>query len=73
MYVCKIIPRKYLEFGHERLNPEKVSEEAKLFMRAKTSVDKNPSNAVTEVLNLPRPFKVLIQFRRHASPAMIIV
>ena len=29
-------------------------------MRAKSRVDKNPSNAVTEVLNLPRPFKVLI-------------
>ena len=60
MYVCKIMPRKYLGFGHERLNPEKLSEKAKLFMRAKTSVDKNPSNAVTEVLNLPRPFKVSI-------------
>ena len=55
------MPRGYLGFGHERLNPEKVSEEAKLFMRAKTSVDKNPSNALTEVLNLTRPrvFKVL--------------
>ena len=55
------MPRGYLGFGHERLNPEKVSEKAKLFMRAKTSVDKNTSNAVTEVLNLtqPRPFKVL--------------
>ena len=55
------MPRGYLGFGHERLNPEKVSEKAKLFMRAKTSVDKNPSNAVTEVLNLTqsRPFKVL--------------
>ena len=50
--------RKYLGFGHGRLNPEKVSEKAKLFMRTKTSVDKNPSNAVTELLNLP--FKVLI-------------
>ena len=65
--------RKYLGFGHERLNPEKVSEKAKLFMRAKTSVDKNPLNAVTEVRNLPRPFKVLINSRRHASAAMIIV
>ena len=37
----------------ERLNTEKVSEKAKLFMTAKASVDKNPSNAVTEVLNLP--------------------
>ena len=55
------MPRGYLGFGHERLNPEKVSEKAKLFLRAKTSVDKNLSNAVTEVLNLtqPRPFKVL--------------
>ena len=45
---------KYLGFGHERLNTEKVSEKAKLFMRAKakTSVDKNPSNTVTVVLNL---------------------
>ena len=51
------MPRKYLGVGHERLNPEKVSEKAKLFMRAKTSVDNNPSNAVTEVLNLPRPLK----------------
>ena len=54
--------RGYLGFGHERLNPEKVSEKAKLFMRAKTSVDKNPSNAqVTEVQNLTQPgsFKVL--------------
>ena len=53
--------RGYLGFGHERLNPEKVSEKAKLFMRAKTSFDKNPSNAVSEVLNLaqPRSFKVL--------------
>ena len=56
------MPRGYLGFGHERLDPEKLSEMVKLFMRAKTSVDKNPSNAVTEVLNLtqPRPFKVLI-------------
>ena len=54
------MPRRYLGFGHDRLNPEKVSEKFKLFMRARTSVDKNPSNAVTEVLNLPRPFKVLI-------------
>ena len=56
------MPRRYLGFGHERLNPEKVSEKAKLFMRAKSSVDKNPLNAVTEVLSLtqPRPFKVLI-------------
>ena len=55
------MPRGYLGFGHKRLNPEKVSEKAKLFMRAKTSVDKNPSNAVTEGLNhtQPRPFKVL--------------
>ena len=61
MYVCKTMPRGYLGFGHERLNPEKVSEKSKLFMRANTSVDKNLSNAVTEVLNLtqPRPFKVL--------------
>ena len=68
------MPRGYLGFGHERLNPAKVSEKAKLFMRAKTSVGKNPSNAVTEVLNLaqPQPFKSLI-FRRHASAAMIIV
>ena len=58
--------RRYLGFGYERLNPEKVSEKAKLFMRAKTSVDKNPSNAVTEDLNLlqPRPFKVLISVAR---------
>ena len=68
MYVCKKIPRRYLGFDHERLNPEKVSEKAKLFMRARTSVDKNPSNAVTEVLNLPPAF-----VRRHASAAMIIV
>ena len=56
------MPRRYLGFGHGRLNPEKVSEKAKLFMRAKTRVDKNPSIAVTEVLNLtqPGPFKVLI-------------
>ena len=62
MYVCKTMPRRYLGFGHERLNPEKVSEKAKLFMKAKPSVDKNPSNAVTEVLNVtqPRPFKVTI-------------
>ena len=57
--------RKYLGFGHERLNPEKVSEKAKLFMRAKTGVDKNPSNAVTEVLNLPRPFTVLFSVAMH--------
>ena len=42
------MPRRYLGFGHERLNPEKVSEKAKLFMKAKTSVDKNHSNAVTQ-------------------------
>ena len=42
------MPRRYLGFGHERLNPEKVSEKAKLFMKAKTSVDKNQSNAVTQ-------------------------
>ena len=42
------MPRRYLGFGHERLNPEKVSEKAKLFMKAKTSVDKNRSNAVTQ-------------------------
>ena len=61
MYVCKTMPRGYLGVGHKRLNPEKVSEKAKLLMRAKMSVDKNPSNAVTEVLNLtqPQPFKVL--------------
>ena len=55
------MPRGYLGFGHESLNPEKVSEKANLFVRAKTSVDKNPSNAVMEVLNLtqPRPSKVL--------------
>ena len=41
MYVCKAMPRRYLGFGHERLNPEKVSEKAKLFMKAKTSIDKN--------------------------------
>ena len=58
-------PRKYLGFGHERLNPEKVSEKAKLFMRAKTIVDKNPANAVTEVLNLPQPFIVLIFVAMH--------
>ena len=57
--------RKYLGFRRERLNPEKKSEKAKLFMRAKTSVDKNPSNAVKEVLNLPRPFKVLISVVMH--------
>ena len=57
--------RKYLAFGHEILNPEKVSEKAKLYMRAKTSVDKNPLNAVTEVLNIPRPFKVLIFVTMH--------
>ena len=75
MYVCKTMPRGYLGFGHERLNPEKVSEKAKFFMRAKTSVDKNLSNAVTEVLNLtqPRPFLKSLIFRRHASAAMIIV
>ena len=49
------MPRRYLGFGHGRLNPEKVSEKAKLFMRAKTRVDKNPSIAVTEVLNLTQP------------------
>ena len=60
------MPRKYLGFGHERLNPERVSEKAKLFMRTKTSVDKNPSNVVTEVLNcLHRPFKVLISVAMH--------
>ena len=48
MYVCKAMPRRYLGFGHERLNPKKVSEKAKLFMEAKTSVDKNHSNAVTQ-------------------------
>ena len=32
--------RGYLGFGHEGLNPEKVSEKSKLFMRAKTNVDK---------------------------------
>ena len=55
------MPRGYLVFGHEGLNPEKVSKKSKLFMRAKTSVDKNLSNAVTEVLNLtqPRPSKFL--------------
>ena len=46
------MPRGYSGFGHERLNPEKVSEKANLFVRAKTSVDKNPSNAVTEELNV---------------------
>ena len=53
-------------FGHEGLNPEKVSEKAKLFMTAKTSVDKNPSNALTEDLNLtqPQPSKVLISVAR---------
>ena len=63
------MPRGYLGFGHERLNSEKVSEKANLFVRAKTSVDKNPSNAVTEVLNLtqPQPFKVSF------SAALIIV
>ena len=68
------MPRRYLGFGHERLNPEKVSKKAKLFMRAKPSVDKNPSNGVTEVLNLtqPRTFQSL-NFRHHASAAMIIV
>ena len=68
------MPRRYLGFGHERLNSEKVSEKAKVFMRAKTSVDKNPSNAVTEVLNFtqPRPFKVLISVAMP-SAAMIIV
>ena len=50
------MPRKYLGFGRDRLNTEKASEEVKLFMRAKTSVDKNLSNAVTEVLNLPPAF-----------------
>ena len=53
------MPGKYLGFGHERLNTEKTSEKAELFMRAKTSVDKSPSNTVTGVLNLNRPFKVL--------------
>ena len=53
------MPGKYLGFGHERLNTEKVSEKAKLFIRAKTSVDKNPSNTLSEVRNLNRPFKVL--------------
>ena len=42
------MPGRYLGFGHERLNPEKVSEKAKLFMKSKTSVDKNHSNAVTQ-------------------------
>ena len=42
------MPRRYLGFGHERFNPEKVSEKAKLFMKAKMSVDKNHSNAVTQ-------------------------
>ena len=56
--------RKYLGFGHDGLDPENVSEKAELFMRAKTSVDKNPSNAVTEALNLPRPFKVSISVDR---------
>ena len=65
MYVCKIMRRKYLGFRHERLNPKKKSEKAKLFMRAKTSVDKNPSNAVKEALNLPLPFKVLISVAMH--------
>ena len=53
------MPGKYLGFGHQRLNTEKVSEKAKLFVRAKTSVEKNPLNTVTEVLNLNQPFKVL--------------
>ena len=57
--------RIYLGFGRERLNQEKVSEKANLFMRAKTSVDKNPSNAVREVVNLPRPFKVLTSVAMH--------
>ena len=48
--------RRYLGFRHERLNPEKASEKAKLFIRVKTSVDKNPSNALREVIKLPRPF-----------------
>ena len=68
MYVCKNSQNRYLGFDHESLNPEKVSEKAKLFMRARTSVDKNHSNAVTEVLNLPPAF-----VRRHASAGMIIV
>ena len=53
------MPGKYLGFGHERLNTEKVSEKAEFITRAKTSVDKNPSNTVTGVLNVNRPFKVL--------------
>ena len=48
MYVCKVMPRRYLGFGHERLNPEKVSEKAKLFMKAKASVDKNHSTTITQ-------------------------
>ena len=59
------MPRKHFGFGHGRLNPEEASEKAKLFVRAKTSVDKNPSNAVTEVLNLPRPIKILISVAMH--------
>ena len=42
------MPRRYLGFDHERLNPEKVGEKAKLFMKAKTSVDKDHSNALTQ-------------------------
>ena len=42
------MPRRYWGFGHERLNPEKVSEKAKLFVKAKKSVDKNHSNAVRQ-------------------------
>ena len=57
--------RRYLGFDHKRLNTEKVSEKAKLFTRAKTNVDKNLSNAVTEVLNLPRPTKILISVGMH--------
>ena len=53
------MPGKYLGFGRERLNREKVTEKVKLFMTAKTSVGKNRSNTLTEVLNLNRPFKVL--------------
>ena len=54
------MPRKYLGFGRETLKPEKVSKKAKVFKRAKTSVDKNPSNTVMEVLNLPAHYMMLL-------------
>ena len=61
------MPTKCLLLGHESSKPKKVREKAKLFFRAKTSFNKNPSNTVTEIRmmtnayiseSVPGPLKV---------------